>query len=87
VLDELTRADAVTTGYQTTDDIPTHLILNGRAVSDKASEAFRNLRESGLVEATGSQVTVTETGREVRVKWLTERGHDPRLARVDLHRL
>lgn len=87
VLDELTRADAVATGYQTTDDVPTHLILNGRAVNEKASEAFRALQESGLVEAASNRITVTETGLEARVKWLTDRGHDPRLARVDLHRL
>lgn len=87
VLEELTHADRPTTGYQTTDDVPTHLILNGRAVSEKASEAFRALRAAALIKAEGGQVTVTGAGQRRRLEWLDAHGHDPRLAKIDLLRL
>lgn len=87
LLEELTHADRVTTGYQTTDEVPTHLILNGRAVNERASEAFRALLGAALIKAENSQVTVTGAGQRRRLAWLDAHGDDLRLASVDLVRL
>ena len=87
LLDALLGADQGTTGYQTTDDVPTHLILNGRAVSEKTSEAFRALLGGALVKAEGGQVTMTGAGQRRRLVWLDAHGDDPRLAGLDLLRL
>lgn len=56
-------------GYQTTDGVPTHLILGGRAVSDATNRDFRRMLQNGLVEAADGRVRVTGWGHDHHDSW------------------
>jgi hypothetical protein len=73
------------TGFQTTDGVPTHLILNGRAVSEATSADFRAMLAAGLLLTDGKRLTVTMWGQRHHIRWEGQRYvSDPRVAGVNL---
>jgi hypothetical protein len=67
-------ANAKSTGFQTTDGIATHLILNGRAVTEATSADFRAMVVRGLLALDGQRVTVTQLGQDHRTRWANVTG-------------
>lgn len=72
-------------GFQTTDGVPTHLILNGRAVVEETSREFRAMLAAGLLLRDGDRLTVTMWGQGHRARWEHHRyADDPRVAEITL---
>lgn len=58
-------------GFQTTDGVPTHLILNGRAVAEETSREFRAMLDAQLLLINGPGLLVTMHGQAHRHRWAT----------------
>lgn len=56
-------------GFQTTDGVPTHLIVNGRTVAEDTSRDFRAMLAAGLLLRDGQRVIVTMWGQGHRIRW------------------
>lgn len=56
-------------GFQATNGIPTHLILNGRAVTEDVSRDFRAMLAAGLLLHDDQRVIVTMWGQGHRIRW------------------
>jgi hypothetical protein len=64
-------------GYQTTDGVPTHLILGGRAVSEATNRDFRRMLAEELIVAENGRVRVTGWGLDHKDAWhLNYNGRD-----------
>jgi hypothetical protein len=74
-------------GYQTTDGVPTHLILGGRAVSEATNRDFRRMLAEELVITENGRVRITGWGLDHKDAWhfnYNQRDFDKQRA-IDLH--
>ena len=63
-------------GYQTTDGVPTHLILGGRAVNEATNRDFRRMLAEELIIISGSSVRATGWGLDHHDAWHINNSHN-----------
>lgn len=56
-------------GFQTTDGVPTHLILGGRAVGEATNRDFRRMLAEELIVPVNGSVRVTGWGLDHKDAW------------------